>query len=171
MPRQYAEAPIDVLLAPRAILPSRATRGSFGYDLSLLCDTTVKCHETVAAACGLQLAEDLPHDAERGLAMMILPRSSLWKHGLIVVNAPGLVDADYAKPVFILLHSLAPPDAELRAYREAHPDQTPLTWHVQLSKGTRVAQAIFVECHLPALRPVPQANPARSRGGIGSTGI
>ena len=114
---------MKIVLDPNATLPRRATPGSFGYDLALLSDTVVKSHETVLAPCGLQLGEDLPYSRRRGLAMMILPRSSLWKAGLIVVNAPGLIDADYAESILVLLHSVAPPAAELHAFRRNHTDR------------------------------------------------
>lgn len=51
-------------LAHDAKLPTRATSGSFGYDLAVVHDETVDAHETRVLSCGFQLAADLPHDAE-----------------------------------------------------------------------------------------------------------
>ncbi len=83
--------------------------------------------------------------------MLILPRSSLaLKFGLILPNSPGLVDADYAGPIGILVHNLR---------------DEPVT----LSAGTRIAQAVFVRLEFPIMEEA-EADPGRSRGGFGSTG-
>jgi dUTP pyrophosphatase len=140
-------------LDPDARLPARATPGSFGYDLATAQDETVAPGETRVLATGFALARDLPLDRGGGLAMLILPRSSLsLTFGLILPNAPGLVDADYAGPIGVLVHNL-----------RAEP--------VTVPAGTRIAQAVFVEVRFPALRPTTEADPARTRGGFGSTGV
>jgi dUTPase len=64
-------------LAAGAPLPTRATDGSFGYDLATAQDEVVGARETRVLPCGFKLAADLPHDRSGGLAMLILPRSSL----------------------------------------------------------------------------------------------
>jgi dUTP pyrophosphatase len=139
-------------LAEGATLPTRATAGSFGYDLAIVSAETVAARETRVLPCGFQLATDLPHDAAGGLAMMILPRSSLaLTFGLILPNAPGLVDADYAGPIGILVHNLR---------------DDPVT----VPAGTRIAQAVFVRLECPALAEAEREDPSRTRGGFGSTG-
>jgi len=139
-------------LAEGATLPTRATPGSFGYDLAIVQDERVEPRETRVLPCGFQLAADMPHDAGGGLALMILPRSSLaLKFGLILPNAPGLVDADYAGPIGILVHNLRD-DA------------------VTVPAGTRIAQAVFVRLAFPTLSEVEREDPSRTRGGFGSTG-
>jgi dUTP diphosphatase len=138
-------------LSPTAQLPARATSGSFGFDLATSRDETVGPHETRVLPCGFQLATDLPHDRGGGLAMLILPRSSLaLKFGLILPNSPGLVDADYAGPIGILVHNLR--------------DEA-----VTVDAGTRIAQAVFVRLEFPTMEET-EADPSRSRGGFGSTG-
>jgi dUTP pyrophosphatase len=139
-------------LANGAKLPARATAGSFGYDLAIADDEAVGPRETRILPCGFQLATDLPHDGAGGLAMMILPRSSLaLKFGLILPNSPGLVDADYAGPIGILVHNLR---------------DEPVT----LPAGTRIAQAVFVRMEFPTVAEADAADPERTRGGFGSTG-
>jgi dUTP pyrophosphatase len=139
-------------LAEGATLPTQATAGSFGYDLAIVSAETVAARETRVLPCGFQLATDLPHDAAGGLAMMILPRSSLaLTFGLILPNAPGLVDADYAGPIGILVHNLR---------------DDPVT----VPAGTRIAQAVFVRLEFPALAEAEREDPSRTRGGFGSTG-
>jgi dUTP pyrophosphatase len=139
-------------LAAGASLPARATDGSFGYDLATAEVEVVEPRETRVLACGFKLAADLPRDGTGGLAMLILPRSSLsLKFGLILPNSPGLVDADYAGPIGILVHNLK---------------DEPVTVPV----GTRVAQAVFVRLEFPALEEAAHDDPTRRRGGFGSTG-
>jgi dUTP pyrophosphatase len=138
-------------LSTSARLPARATAGSFGFDLATSDDETLGPRETRVLPCGFKLATDLPHDLTGGLAMLILPRSSLaLKFGLILPNSPGLVDADYAGPVGILVHNLR---------------DEPVT----VPSGTRIAQAVFVRMEFPNLQEA-EADPTRSRGGFGSTG-
>ena len=134
-----------------ASLPRRATDGAFGYDLATVADETIGPRETRILGTGLRLARDLPRSAEQGLAMLILPRSSLsLKHGLILPNSPGLIDADYAGPIGLLVHNLR--------------DEP-----VALAAGTRIAQAVFVLVQFPTLAE-GEADPSRRRGGFGSTG-
>lgn len=139
-------------LHPDARLPARATEGAFGYDLATVEEERIGPRETCVLPCGFQLAADLPRTGVKGLAMLILPRSSLpLKHGLILPNAPGLIDADYAGPIGIIVHNLR--DAEC-----------------VLAAGTRIAQAVFAELRFPALRETDTADASRTRGGFGSTG-
>ena len=139
-------------LDPRALLPKRATGGSYGYDLATIQDERIAPRETRILPCGFQLARDLPLGADRGLAMLVLPRSSLsLTFGLILPNSPGLIDADYSGPLGIIVHNLR--------------DEA-----VTLAAGTRIAQAVFIELALPDLRETDAADPTRTRAGFGSTG-
>lgn len=139
-------------LEPVASPPARQTGGSFGHDLATVHEEIVGPRETRVLPCGWRLAHDLPHDDRGGLAMLILPRSSLpLKYGLILPNSPGLVDADYAEPIGIIVHNLR--------------DEA-----VTLAAGTRIAQAVFVEVRFPTLSETSAPDPKRTRGGFGSTG-
>lgn len=139
-------------LEETARFPARATAGSFGYDLATVGEERMGPREIRAVPCGFQLATDLPHDAGGGLAMLIVPRSSLpTKWGLMMPNSIGLIDADYAGPLKVLLHN--PTDAP-----------------VVLPPDTRIAQAVFVRVVHPRLDEVFEADDSRTRGGFGSTG-
>lgn len=89
-----------------------------------------------------------------GFAGFVLPRSGLaLRHGVTVLNTPGLVDAGYRGEVKVLLvnHGDAP---------------------VSLSRGDRVAQLVVQRVERIALAPVavlPES--ARGPGGFGSTGV
>lgn len=61
----------------RASIPARATEGSFGYDLATVQRERIGPHETRIVPCGFKLARDLLRDRTGGLAMLVLPRSSL----------------------------------------------------------------------------------------------
>jgi dUTP pyrophosphatase len=136
---------------PEATLPTRATAGSFGYDLATIEATTIGPHETTIIKTGMKLSGDLPCKDEDGVAMLILPRSSLpLKYGLILPNSPGLIDADYGGDIGVIVHNLK---------------EEPVT----LEPGTRIAQAVFAKLWLPTIAEGSDDSP-RPRGGFGSTG-
>ena len=140
-------------IADDATFPTRVTSGAFGYDLSTIQEERIEGRETRIIPCGYQLAHDLPCDTSGGLAMLVLPRSSLsLKYGLILPNSPGLIDADYGGPIGIIVHNL-------------HDDL------VELPAKTRIAQAVFVEIRFPKLEDAEHADPNRNRGGFGSTDL
>ncbi|MGD2134841.1 MAG: dUTP diphosphatase [Gemmatimonadales bacterium] len=135
-----------------AAVPRRATAGSFGYDLATLREERIGPRETTILPCGFKLAADLPHDETGGFAFLVFPRSSLpLKYGLILPNSPGLIDADYAEEIGIIVHNLR--DEEVR-----------------LDTGTRIAQAVFVRLEFPNLEVAERDDQNRTRGGFGSTG-
>ena len=145
-----AEVPITKI-DPGASLPTRATEGSFGYDLSTLDTTTIGPRETTIIKTGIKLAADLPCEKEDGVAMLILPRSSLpLKYGLMLPNSPGLIDADYGGEIGVIVHNLR--------------DES-----VTLEAGTKIAQAVFAKLWLPSVVEGTNHTP-RPRGGFGSTG-
>lgn len=74
-------------------LPGYATPGSAGLDLRACLDEPVEIAPgaTVLVPTGLAI-----HIADPGYAALILPRSGLGhKHGIVLGNLVGLIDADY----------------------------------------------------------------------------
>ena len=74
-------------------LPTRATDGSAGIDLRACIDEAVaiKAGETILIGTGLAV-----YIADPNYAGLILPRSGLGhKHGIVLGNLVGLIDADY----------------------------------------------------------------------------
>lgn len=158
-------------LSPFASLPLRATPKSYGYDLATFQPETIAGGETRVVFTGWALAGNLPFNegaapdflsdlqGAQGLAMLVLPRSSLaLKHGLLVANSPGLIDADYTGQLGVVLHNLRDVPVELAAYE-------------------RIAQLVFVRVELPMLWEVSEPrDPTQpewevwQRGGFGSTG-
>ena len=88
-----------------------------------------------------------------GFAGLVLPRSGLaLRHGVGVVNGPGLIDAGYRGEVQVLLVNHGSESVELR-------------------RGDRIAQMVVVavpEVELIEAFELPAT--ARGEGGFGSTG-
>jgi dUTP pyrophosphatase len=142
-------APLRVRrLAPDALLPSRAHPGDAGLDLHALHDVMLAPGERAAVRTGL--AVEIP-DGQAGL---VLPRSGLaMRHGISLVNAPGLIDSGYRGELQVLLLNTDP--------------QTT----VRLAAGDRIAQLVLVEVALAEVTEVAElAASSRGEGGFGSSG-
>ncbi len=135
-------------LHPAATLPSRAYAGDAGFDLHAAEEVTLEAGERASVRTGL--AVELP---ERH-AGLVLPRSGLaWRHGIALVNAPGLIDAGYRGEVRVLL---------LNTDREDP---------FEVSVGDRIAQLVLVRFESPPLEEVDALDETpRGGGGFGSTG-
>lgn len=131
-----------------ANLPVYAHPGDAGADLIAMEAVTLPPGGRAIVGTGVRVA--LPE----GYALFVAPRSGLAaKHGISVVNAPGIVDAGYRGEIKVILLNT---DTE-NAY--------------EVAPGDRIAQLVIV--------PVVQANfipvddledSARGQGGFGSTG-
>ena len=132
-----------------ASIPARAYDGDAGLDLSACERVVIGPGERAAVGTGLAVA------VPEGHAGLVLPRSGLAaKHGISIVNAPGLVDAGYRGEVKVLL---------------LNTDQAE---SFTVEPGMRVAQLVVVS--LPGVRLVefdelPTSD--RGAGGFGSSGV
>jgi dUTP pyrophosphatase len=135
-------------LDTRARLPTRAHPGDAGLDLYALESARLEPGERASIATGI--AVEIPP----GHAGLVLPRSGLAsRHGISVVNAPGLIDSDYRGEVRVLL---------LNTDREHR---------FELSAGDRVAQLLVVAVEIGELVEVQALSPTvRGAGGFGSSG-
>lgn len=135
-------------LDPRAVIPTRGHPGDAGLDLCALDGGRLEPGARTTVGTGLAVA--LPD----GHAGLVVPRSGLAaRHGVTVVNAPGLIDEGYRGELRILL---------LNTDRGAT-----FFW----SGGDRVAQLVLVA--VSATSPVEVAvleDTGRGTGGFGSTG-
>lgn len=131
-----------------AIIPQRATPLSAGFDLHAIKDGFINPGRRDLAKTGLAMA--IPH----GYAGLICPRSGLaLKHGVTVLNAPGIIDADYRGDVGVVLYNTG---AE--------------TFHWK--KGDRIAQLVLVRLMLTDMHEVESLDEtSRGAGGFGSTGV
>lgn len=139
-----------------AQLPTRATNGSVGYDLSVVGDHTILRGEVKVIPTGLALADNLPSNME----LQVRPRSSLMlKYGLLVANSPGTIDQDYSGEVGIVVWF---PPKDL-------PTAGTIDYQITIPHGTRIAQLVFAPVLLPPVQFVAQAAERADRGGFGST--
>ena len=94
-----AALPVPVrLLTPAARLPERAYEHDAAYDLYAAEEATLAPLERAVVGTGIALG--LPGN----LAALTLPRSGLAaRHGISIVNAPGLIDPGYRGEVRIIL--------------------------------------------------------------------
>jgi dUTP pyrophosphatase len=135
-------------LSPAATLPARSHAGDAGYDLFAAEAATVWAGRR--AAVGTGIAIELPP----GHAGLVLPRSGLAdRHGIALVNAPGLIDEGYRGEVRILLLNTDPEE------------------HFEIAPGDRIAQLVVVAVGAPEVVEVEElAASERGDGGFGSTG-
>jgi dUTP pyrophosphatase len=136
------------LLSPRARLPERAYEHDAAYDLYAAEDLLIE--PLGRAVVGTGIALGLPP----GLAALTLPRSGLAaRHGISIVNAPGLIDPGYRGEIRIILLNT---DRE-----EAFP----------VHAGDRVAQLLFLPLCDVSLRPAVELDTTqRGPQGFGSSG-
>ena len=136
-------------LSDAARAPSRATEGDAGLDLYAA--EAAELAPGQRASVGTGIAVEIPE----GCAGLVLPRSGLAaRHGISVVNAPGLIDSGYRGEVRVLL---------LNTDRDE-----PFT----VAPGDRIAQLVIVGFH--AVEPVEAdelSESARGSGGFGSSGL
>ena len=132
-------------------LPAYATEHSAGMDLRAALDAPLELRPGEAALVPSGVAI---HLGDPGLCAVVLPRSGLGhKHGIVLGNGTGLIDADYQGPLMISLWNRG--DA---AY--------------SVSPGDRIAQLVL----LPIVRATLQVvdtfeGSARGEGGFGHTGV
>ena len=85
-------------LRPDARLPERAYAGDSAFDLHAAVDLVIAPQERAVVPTGIALG--LPP----GVAALTLPRSGLAaRHGITIVNAPGLIDPGYRGEIKIIL--------------------------------------------------------------------
>jgi dUTP pyrophosphatase len=131
-----------------ARLPARAHDDDAGYDLHALEAVTLAPGERATVPTGIAI--ELPP----GHAGLVLPRSGLAaRHGIALVNAPGLIDAGYRGEVKVLL---------LNTDREST---------FQIAAGDRIAQLVVVAVAAPEVTELDElAATVRGERGFGSTG-
>lgn len=132
--------------------PTRATAGSAAYDLRFTPQYSdsaiVRSNDTEILSTGLSI--ELPE----GYAALVCSRSGLAaKHGIQVLNAPGVIDSDYRGEIRVILHNTGNDDVIFRA-------------------GDRIAQLMIVpvlSVDWVGVDALGETN--RGNGGFGSTGV
>lgn len=135
-------------LDERAILPEAAHPGDAGFDLHSIAQVELGPGERAAIPTGL--AVEIP----QGWAGLVLPRSgNALRHGIALVNAPGLIDSGYRGEIRVLLLNT-----------DAHSG-------FGIAPGDRIAQLVLVAHGSPQPVWVDELSDSdRSTGGFGSTG-
>jgi dUTP pyrophosphatase len=137
------------LLHPDARPPARTRPGDAGFDLHCVEPFSLAPGERRVVPTGVAIA--LPD----GVAGLVVPRSGLAaRHGLSVVNGPGLIDPTYRGEVRVVLVNLGDEPYEGEA-------------------GDRIAQLLLVPFVAPGTRVVDSLPPSadeRGEHGFGSSG-
>ena len=132
-------------------LPAYATEASAGMDLRAALDAALVLEPGDAALVpsGLSI-----HVADPGQCALVLPRSGLGhRHGIVLGNGTGLIDADYQGPLLISVWNRG---------REAF----------TIQPGDRIAQLVLAPIVRATLKVVDTfAGSARGEGGFGHTGV
>jgi len=132
-------------------LPAYATEGSAGMDLRAALETSLQLEpgDTALVPSGLSI-----HVADPDLCAVILPRSGLGhRHGIVLGNGTGLIDADYQGPLLISVWNRG------RASFTIEP-------------GDRIAQLVVLPIVRVGLQVVDTfSDSARGAGGFGHTGV
>ncbi len=131
--------------APAARLPRRATDGSACFDLAAAVPAVLVRGKVELVRTGLKVR------CPPRTFLEVRPRSGLSSRGVLMVNAPGTVDADYAGEV-----------------------RVPLTYlfggSYRIEAGDRIAQVRLVSEDAVAFRRGRVVPSGTRRGGFGSTG-
>ena len=132
-------------------LPAYATESSAGLDLRAALDAPLELApgDTALIPSGLAI-----HLADPHLCAVILPRSGLGhRHGIVLGNGTGLIDADYQGPLLISTWNRG---------SEAY----------AIAPGDRIAQLVVLPIVRASLQVVDTfEESARGTGGFGHTGV
>ncbi|MFT3790324.1 MAG: dUTP diphosphatase [Rudaea sp.] len=141
---------LDPRLGNEIPLPARATPGSAGMDLRAALDAPLTLAPGASALIPTGIAI---HIGDASLCAIILPRSGLGhKHGLVLGNLVGLIDADYQGPLMISCWNRA-------------------TAAYTIAPGERIAQLVFLPVALARFRVVEDFDASeRGVGGFGHSG-
>jgi len=142
---------LDARFGQQWPLPAYATDGSAGLDLRAALDEPLTLLPGDASLIPSGLAI---HIGDPGLCGVVLPRSGLGhKHGIVLGNGTGLIDADYQGPLMISI------------------------WHrgkdaFTIEPGDRIAQLVMLPVVRATLNVVDTfVETARGAGGFGHSGV
>jgi dUTP pyrophosphatase len=141
---------LDARLGREFPLPAPATEGSAGVDLRAMLDVPLTLEAGASALIPSGIAI---HIGDPTLCALVLPRSGLGhKHGIVLGNLVGLIDADYQGPLMI------------SCWNRSGVAFT-------ITPGERIAQLVIVPVVRAAFEVVEDFSPsARGEGGFGSSG-
>jgi len=131
-------------------LPRYMSPHAAGMDVCAACesDVTIAPGDVKLIPCGFYLAVPVGFEAQ------MRPRSGLaLKHGIVLPNSPGTIDADYRGEVCVILGNVG---------REAF----------VVRRGMRIAQMVIAPVFQAEAREVDELSETdRGAGGFGHTGV
>ena len=141
---------LDPRLGSEFPLPTPATAAAAGVDLRAMLDAPL---ELAAGASALIPSGIAIHLDDPQLCALVLPRSGLGhKHGIVLGNLVGLIDADYQGPLMISCWNRSG-----QAFT--------------ITPGERIAQLVIVPIVRAVFETVAEFAPSvRGEGGFGSSG-
>jgi dUTP pyrophosphatase len=130
-------------------LPEATTSGAAGVDLRAAVETKI----VLAAGARQRVPTGLRIALPAGFEAQVRPRSGLaLRHGILIPNAPGTIDADYRGEIQVILMNAGGADFEI-------------------ARGDRIAQLIVAPVVRPEWVEVESLDgTARGDGGFGHTG-
>ena len=141
---------LDARIGSEFTMPAYATDGSAGIDMRACLDAPLQLQpgETHLVPTGIAI-----HIGDPSVAAVLLPRSGLGhKHGIVLGNLVGLIDADYQGQVFV------------SCWNRGSDSFT-------IQPGERIAQMVFVpivRAHFEVVESFQES--ARGAGGFGHSG-
>ena len=129
-------------------LPERAHPGDAGFDLRSTVDLVLAPGERALVPTGIAVAIPI------GYAGLVQPRSGLAaRHGVGIVNAPGLIDSGYRGEIKVIAINLDGGEP------------------FEIHRGDKIAQIVFYPVPETKLREVDELpGSERGVGGFGSSG-
>jgi dUTP pyrophosphatase len=141
---------IEIVCDDNEFIPVRATKGSLGLDLKAKLESDeiiLNPLETVKIKAGFSIA--IPD----GYHAKIVSRSGMSSKGIIVTNAPGIIDSDYRSDICVLLTNIG-------------------KFPYKIENKSRIAQMFFEKNIDTEFVQVTSLNDTeRGTGGFGSTGV
>lgn len=130
-------------------IPANAYAGDGAVDLRSAKDLVLQPFERALIPTGIAI--ELP----LGFAALVVPRSGLAiKHGVTLVNAPGLIDSNYRGEIGAILANMDPKEP------------------FEIKRGDRIAQLMIVAVAQPEFTIVEELSDSdRGAGGFGSSGV
>lgn len=130
-------------------IPAYAKPGDAGIDLRACESLEIQPGDRAIVHCGFAI--EIPE----GFCGLVIPRSGLAaKHGITVLNSPGLIDSGYRGEVCVVL---------------LNTDKSNL---FTISKGDRIAQLTIIEAPFVELESVDELDETkRGDAGFGSSGL
>ena len=132
---------------PKAIIPKLATKGSACFDL-------YSCEDFVLGNGHFRKVKTgLIFEIPKGHHIKIYNRSGIAVRGIIIPNAPGIIDSDYRGEIIVMLYGLFMKKQEI------------------FQVGSRIAQGELVKGEPVGFNVVSKLSETeRGSGGFGSTG-